>query len=269
MVKIIFDIGGTNTRISSIDGNKLGNVLKIDTPTDLENAKKIIIESIRKIADGRKIESIIGGMPGIVKDGELINAPNVRNWNGFDIRSFLQENFCEKIFIYNDADLAGLGESIYGAGRGKEIVGYIGIGTGVGGARVTGGDIDKSSIGFEPGHHILDITSGKTFDIVSGLAIFTKHKKSAKQVGQAEIKKLTPTLAAGLYNAICFWSPDVLVVGGSLMNEETAYKIKDIQEALEKIKTEMKILPKLPEVRKAELGDFAGLYGALVMTGRM
>jgi len=45
--------------------------------------------------------------------------------------------------------------------------------------------------------------------------------------------------------------------------------LKDIQEALEKIKTEMKILPKLPEVRKAELGDFAGLYGALVMTGRM
>ncbi|OGI67760.1 hypothetical protein A2732_01615 [Candidatus Nomurabacteria bacterium RIFCSPHIGHO2_01_FULL_40_10] len=266
-MKIIFDIGGTNTRISSINGGELGIVLKVATAVELENAKKIIVESVRKISDGEIIDSIVGGIAGIIKNGVIINSPNLKSWNGFDIRTFLQENFCEKVSIYNDADLAGLGESVYGAGKGVKIVAYIGLGTGVGGTRIVDEEIDANRNGFEPGHHILDITNGKTFeDIVSGRAIFAKHKKSAEKTGQEKIKELIPALATGLYNAIVFWSPDVLVVGGALMNEETAYKIEDVKKAIKAIKSEMKILP---EIRKAKLGDLSGLYGALVLTERM
>ena len=266
-MKIIFDIGGTNTRISFINGHKLGAVLKVATPADLENAKKIIVESIRKISGGGRIDSIVGGVAGIIKDGVIINSPNLRGWDGLDIRTFLQENFCEKVFIYNDADLAGLGESVYGAGKGAKIVAYIGLGTGVGGTRIVDGEIDANRNGLEPGHHILDITNGKTFeDIVSGRAIFAKHKKPAEKIGHAKIKELTPVLVTGLYNTMMFWSPDVLVVGGALMNEETAYKIEDVKKAIKEIKAEMKILP---EIRKAELGDNSGLYGALAMTERI
>lgn len=262
-MKIIFDIGGTNIRISSVDGEKFGEVLRTLTPANPEEAKKLLKESIDKISGGQKIDSITGGIPGIMGEGIIKSAPNLSGWIGFDLKSFLQENFCQDVFIYNDASLAALGESVYGAGKGKEIVGYIGIGTGIGGAKVVKGEIDKTKFGFEPGHHIIDLTSGQSFEgLVSGVAIFHKYGLPAEKVGREELKKLVPKLAVGIYNAIVFWSPDVLVVGGSLMDEDTAYKIEDIKQAIQAIQTP---IPILSEIRRAELGDLSGLYGALVL----
>jgi glucokinase len=55
----------------------------------------------------------------------------------------------------------GLGEAVFGAGKGREIVVYMTISTGVGGARIVGGKIDASAMGFEPGHQIIDACGGK------------------------------------------------------------------------------------------------------------
>lgn len=266
-MKIIFDIGGTNMRFSYVENGKIGPVLKVRTPEELEKAQEVILQSISKIAEGETVESLIGGVPGSVKDGVIITAPNLKNWNSFGIRVFLQKTFGNNVFIYNDASMAALGESVYGAGRGKGIVAYIGIGTGIGGARVVGGEIDANSAGFEPGHHIIDVGTGRSFSqIVSGQAIWDSYKKHAEDLGQSEVQKLLPMLAVGIYNSIVFWSPEVLVIGGSLMNEDTAFRIEYVKKALQEIKTEMR-LP--TEVRKAELGDNSGLYGAMVMTERV
>src|SRR4030066_415253 len=48
-------------------------------------------------------------------------------------------------------------EKVKGAGKGFNIVAFLTIGTGVGGARIVGGKPDANVFGFEPGHQIIDL----------------------------------------------------------------------------------------------------------------
>jgi predicted NBD/HSP70 family sugar kinase len=263
-MKIIFDIGGTHMRFAHIVDGAISDILKKETPHDVESGKKAIVECIRTLARADEIESIVGGMAGMIRDGVIINSPNLPEWNGFDFQDFLKEEFCQKSFIYNDADLAGLGESVYGAGRGAHIVAYIGLGTGVGGTRIVDGHIDANHSGFEPGHHIIDASTGATFEgRVSGTAITKEYGQKPENVGENIFAKLAPTLAVGLYNVLVFWSPDMLILGGSLMNEENGFTTSDIAHALGTIHTQVK---DLPSIKRAELGDSSGLWGAVAMS---
>ena len=67
-------------------------------------------------------------------------------------------------------------------------------------------------------------------------------------------------MAIGLNNIIVEWSPDVVVLGGSMITGDPSISIEKTENYLKEI---LKIFPKLPAIRKAELGDFGGLYGAL------
>ncbi len=57
-----------------------------------------------------------------------------------------------------------------------------------------------------------------------------------------------------------FWSPDVIVLGGSMITGDPSIPL-DITEA--HLKEILKIYPELPAIKKAELGDSGGLHGAL------
>ncbi|MGZ9102433.1 MAG: ROK family protein, partial [Rhodoplanes sp.] len=65
--------------------------------------------------------------------------------------------------------------------------------------------------------------------------------------------------ARALHNTIAHWSPDRIVIGGSMMNE--------IGIPIDRIWTHLQALPRknpaLPEVVHATLGDFGGLWGGL------
>ena len=64
----------------------------------------------------------------------------------------------------------------------------------------------------------------------------------------------------GLYNIVRLWSPELIVLGGGLMNNPNI-KISVISTELKKlfgIKSRA-----VPILRKAKLGDYAGLYGSL------
>ena len=56
--------------------------------------------------------------------------------------------------VANDSDMAGLGEARFGAGRGRRVVFYTNVGSGIGGALVVGGRvyIGGAGIASELGH---------------------------------------------------------------------------------------------------------------------
>ncbi|MEO6077154.1 MAG: ROK family protein, partial [Candidatus Andersenbacteria bacterium] len=138
--------------------------------------------------------------------------------------------------------------------------------TGIGGTRIIDGNIDRSSQGFEPGHHIIDPNGpqcgcggiGHLEALASGTAVQKKYGKNPKEIKNPKIwDEVTKYLAIGLLNASMFWSPECIVLGGSMM--------RDI--SLENVEKYMKeynfILPSLPILKKSELGDTGGLIGAL------
>jgi len=206
------------------------------------------------------------------------NPPNLPGWRKKPLKKDLEKLLRARVFFENDADIAGIGEAVYGAGKGYEIVAYLTISTGVGGGRIVKGKIDKNSMGFEVGHQIIDADNtmypkdkkfeqqfrekgwnlGSLTSYISGSAIRIRYGKDPKEIVERSVwEELANILAIGLNNVVVFWSPDVIVLGGSVMNKIPINFVK------KHLKKTLKIFVKYPEIKKAELGDSSGLYGAL------
>ena len=79
------------------------------------------------------------------------------------------------------------------------------------------------------------------------------------------LNELSMWLAYGVHNTILHWSPDVVVLGGSVITKPGGLTVERVESHLRQI---MKIFPQLPPVKKASLGDSAGIHGALVLAQR-
>ena len=252
MNSILFDIGATKIRMAySLNGEIFEEPKVFETPKSYEEILKLFTESARELAKDREIKIIAGGMSRSIPD-----------LTDEKLKNDLIDAFGVAAFIENDAAIVGLGEATWGAGRGFKIVAYITVSTGVGGARIIDGKVDEHSVGFEPGKQIIDVNSSKTLeDMISGKSLREKTGKSPKEVtDQAVWDTHAWLLAVGLNNIIVEWSPDCVVLGGSMMTGEPAIPIDKTEGYLKDI---LKIFPRLPIIKKAELGDFGGLYGAL------
>ncbi|TAN58722.1 ROK family protein [Patescibacteria group bacterium] len=187
---------------------------------------------------------------------------NLRGWSKKPLAKELKKIFGAPVLLENDAGLAGLGEAVYGAGKGKKIVAYLTISTGVGGARIVDEKIDKNAFGFEPGHQIVFLNKKFTTleNIASGTAIEKKYGKKPFEIFDAKIwDNVAKDLAYGLHNVAVLWSPDIIILGGSMM-KKIGIPVERVKFHLSKI---LKIFPKSPLIKKSKLGDLAGLYGAL------
>lgn len=262
MNSILFDIGATKTRMAfSAEGETFENPIVFETPHNYQDGLKLFLENAQKLAGSREIKKIVGGM-----------SRSVPNWPK-DYQKFkvdLGAKLAAEIFIENDAAMVGLGEANWGAGRGFAIVAYITVSTGVGGARIVNGQIDERAIGFEPGQQIVDIESSpnasiitsKTLEaLISGKALREKTGKQPKEITDQNVwTEHAKFLAVGLNNIVVEWSPDCVVLGGSMITGDPAIPLDQTEKYLREI---LKIFPQIPTIRKGELGDFGGLYGAL------
>ncbi len=260
MSTLLFDIGGTSMRMAIGLEGRITDIEKISTPPTTEEA----IATLAAYAEGKDVVSACGGIAGTIAGGIIQTSPHLRAWEGIDFALALANGLSVPVQIQNDAELAGIGEAVYGAGKEYALVAYLGIGTGIGGSLVHNGIIAPHSLGFEPGHQVIDVSTGDTFEgLVSGHALKERYNESAHLLSQEVYVENTPILAAGIYNVLLSWSPDILVLGGSLINEENGYKLSAVQEAVQEI---AHALPTLPPIVRASLGDSCGLYGALAVS---
>ncbi len=268
---ILFDIGGTNMRIAiTHDGKSFGDPVVIPTPKMFEEGMELFAQHVVALVHGEKIEGAVGGIAGTLTQdkGTLIASPNLSGWVGNPLRGKLQDILGAPVYIENDAAMVGLGEATYGAGRGFDIVAYITISTGVGGARIVNGEIDESSNGFEPGHQIIDpdnslcpeCDSNDLESYISGTAIIKRYGVKPYEITDPQVwDTLAKFLAYGLNNTIAYWSPHVIVLGGSMM-KKIGIPVEGVKKHLREI---FRIMPDTSQVVKATLGDLGGLWGAL------
>lgn len=275
---ILFDIGGTKMRIVAADQEKfLAEPVIVSTPKNFEEGMetmKRIIDNIANnfIAEERHITAIVGGIAGPINDEHtmLVRSPNLSDWVGKDIKERLHDTYKVPVILENDSALVGLGEAHFGAGKGNAIMAYLTVSTGVGGVRIVNGKIDRSSVGFEPGHQIIDPDNSLCPDCegndleayVSGTAVEKRFGMKPYEIRDEAIwDDLAKFLAYGVNNTIVYWSPDVVVIGGSMM-KGVGISITAVRKHLADI---LKIFPHTPTIEKAALGDYGGLYGALAL----
>lgn len=275
MTYILFDIGGTKTRVAvSEDLENLADYTSFKTPVKFEEGIKQLIDTAQKLIDKNTVTALAGGIRGPLNEEKtgIENDSILTKWIGKSIVDELTKTFSAPVFLENDAALAGVGEAVFGAGKGADIVAYHTVSTGVGGAKIEHGDIDESTIGFEPGHQIIDVDRTVMGDdiqptlenVISGTAIEQRFGVKPYEIPQSDVlwDELAEYLAQGLCNTIMYWSPEVIVLGGSMILGDPKIELDPIRKytvaALDGFQPS-------PLITLAKLGDEAALYGAMAI----
>lgn len=257
----------------SPDGDGFNDPLIYENPGKYEESLKVIGDAFTKLAWDGKLSAVSGGVAGTFNKDRttLVNSPHLFDWEGKNIVKDLHHIFHAPIMIENDSAIVGLGEAVSGAGKDFDIVMYLTISTGVGGARIASKKIDRTSRGFEPGHQIIDFSAvieprfnstGTLEEFVSGTALSKRLGKPVKEISRDDgvWEDVAEQLAYGIYNSILHWSPDVVVLGGSMITGDPAISINLVSNYLRDIN---RVYDVLPEIKMATLQDVGGLYGAL------
>lgn len=266
-MNLVFDIGGTHTRLALTDGERLSEVVHLDTDTTPTGFARLL-GSIEQYLHGRRIGAAIGGIPGQLdtETGLLVHAPNLPGWVGVPVRERLKSQLGRPVYLENDTALVGLGEALYGAGRGVGIVVYVTVSTGVNGVRIVDGKIDRNAHGFEIGAEILPGPNGPTSleQLTGGAAMAAREGKPASEVHRAGAwQDEARFLALGLYDTLVHWSPELVVLGGPMMHD---ISLEAVRVELEKLPPVFKVWP---EIKTSELKDEGGLYGAMAYSKQL
>ena len=277
MSYVLFDIGGSKTRVAvSEDLKTIVDSVRFDTPVKFSDGVKQIAKEAKKLVGKSRVRGVAGGIRGVLDDekGSIVNDPggHLSSWADEPLTEQLKKILDAEVYLENDAALVGMGEAAYGAGIGHDIVVYHTVSTGVGGAKIEDGMIDDYSHGFEPGHQILDIDHtilGEGIDptlenLISGAAVEKRMGMKPIDIPQNDAiwEQLAMYLAHGLRNSILYWSPDAIVLGGSMIVGNPRILLDDIishtNEALGDV-------VEAPLIFDATLGDEGGLYGAMAL----
>ena len=261
---------------------------------DKNSEKNIAIE---------EIEGIGIGVPGpVTEDGRVLKCANL-GWGVLSVTDELGRlTGISKVKAGNDANVAALGEQWRGGGRGFDSIVMVTLGTGVGGGVIQNGKILTGSNGAAGeighlkvnlhetatcgcgGHGCLEQYSSATAimrharklvseteeesylrqfetEKITGKEIFDAYKADdnlAKQV----VKRFAEYLGLGLANVAAVVDTQAFVIGGGV-SKNGQVVIDVISEEYEKNVALFALKGK--EFRLAELGNDAGMYGAVRM----
>lgn len=272
-MRLVFDIGGTTMRVAqSLDNRTISDHQSLPTPQDFTQGIEQLIQTAKGLMKDQPLELISGGIAGVLNPDKslLLNSPHLTEWINQPLKDRLAAEFKVPVILENDASLGGLGEANFGAGKDHSIVGYLSIGTGVGGTKIVNQRIDPNAYGFEPGHQIIDPNgplcqrcqvNGHLESFISGSALMTKFNKPASEIDDPAVwEEIARILAIGIHNSLVYWSPEIMVIGGSVGKQI------DLNQVTHYLQHYSTIFPQLPELKAATLGDLSGAYGALALS---
>lgn len=263
---IVADIGGTKMRIAgAATFDRFQDPVVLDTPQSYAEGLAVFTATATKIAQGNPVDKVVAGVPAVLFDKRrIVTAPHLPDWDGHNFADDIERELSTEAILENDTALVGLGEAAFGAGAGAPIVAYITVSTGVNGARFVDGVLDRSARGFEIGGQYLSMDPMLTLeDMVSGSAVHKHFGVHPRELGKDSPvwEELSRTFAFGLHTTVLHWSPDRVVLGGSMFNpigipvERVKFHLADI----------MRKFSEIPEIVHSSLGDLGGLYGGLAM----
>ena len=289
------DIGGTKIAVGIVD--QTGKVLsKLQSPTDAErgysNGLALITTMLQETARSAGVEvSGIGiGSTGLVypSTGAFGDVDFLPGWKGNNPVEDLARAFNVPVALENDADASALGEASWGAGKAKSRLVYVTVGTGIGGGIILDGHLYRGADMSHPeiGHHVVDpsgplcscgfrgcweaLATGPALAAWFGGNSSSERKNlTAKEICQLAqqgdelacraIAREAYYLGLGLANLINLFVPDVIVLGGSVM-ESAALFLDGIRKV---ISQGCRFVPfEKTELALSSLGEDANLIGA-------
>lgn len=300
---VAVDIGGTQIRAAAYQPDSITPFAQKKTRTRASEPGVFdrLVETIEAVWQPGNVDAIGIASPGPLDPhtGTILNTPNIKEWVNFPVGPRLCEKFGVPVHLDNDANMAGLAEWKYGAGRGHNDLVYLTVSTGVGGGVISSGHLLQGfrGMGAELGHVIVDPNGpfcgcghqGHVESFSSGPAIAryvaeqikggkdsslkSTPKPTAVQVGEAAMQgdalAISAFERAGYYlgiavaNLLAIFDPSIVIFGGGASQAGDLLFIP-FQESLKKHVFHPHYLDDLT-IAKAALGDDAGLLGALAL----
>ena len=301
------DLGGTkiSTAISTLDGKIVSQtVIPTNAIDGEEPVLRRILQTIEEVLDlaqvtPEEVQAIGIGSPGPLdaKNGTIITTPNLpfRNYN---VVAPIKEKFGIPVYLDNDANVAAIGEFMFGAGKGKQNIVYFTVSTGVGGGAVLNGQAYRgnTSNALEIGHMTVNAhgprcncgnigcleaiasgtaigkkgreavltkveTSLRNYQEITSYEVFVEAKKG-DEVAKEIVDNAMNYLGIGVANAISIFDPEMVIIGGGVS------KVGDILfDTVRKVvnKRCFKSMAEACEIVPAGLGVDAGVVGAVAL----
>ncbi|MBX9622277.1 MAG: ROK family protein [Gemmataceae bacterium] len=145
------EIGGTKLQLGLGPGD--GTILglwrgAVDPAAGGEGIRRQIVGALPELlakagAERSALKGVGVGFGGPTDDAtqSVIKSHQIAGWDGFPLGNWVSELVGVPAVICNDADVAGLAEALFGAGKGLSPIFYMTIGSGIGGGLVIDGEI--------------------------------------------------------------------------------------------------------------------------------
>jgi len=283
------DIGGTKVALAyrNADGVEQSVSFRWPDPAELATDISSIVEGIKLIDvySGGPVTIGIATPPTVDASGLVAAWPNRPHWVGANLLDVLDSVVPGADFHYaDDGDLAALAEATASAYQNAV---YLGVGTGIGGGIISGGEIFPGvSIGScEIGHVVIDRQGplcecgrrGCLQAVASGRATHRRARRlRGEDLTEAQfheaidrretwalgvVEETAHALATAAINLGELVHPDVVIVGGGFASaiEGLVPRVAEIAQTMSRtgIRT--------PPVQAARLGGLSSLQGALML----
>jgi glucokinase len=229
------------------------------------------------------------GFPGIfsLRERKILKSPNYPGLDSLDLFGALSRFIEVPLWVDNDANLAAYGEWACGAGRGTQSLVLLTIGTGIGSGIILEGKLWHGKCGFagELGHVVVNPegeickcgvrgcleTESAAPKIIKNYLDIRKIKEnlSAEEIcgrakeGEAAARQSFARagyyLGIGLGIVINFLNPEMIILGGGVMNSGEYLLVPALEEAR---KRSYGASFACCRIERAVLGNDAGVIGA-------
>lgn len=293
--KVLFEV---KNKTKNQKGNSKITSKIIETIKELLEISKINKDEISSIGIG-----LAGQVER--NEGILINAINL-DCKDLHIKSILEKEFSIPVFVGNDVEVAAFGELKFGSGQNHKDIVCVFVGTGIGSCIIKDGKIHfgASQSAGEIGHIIVDLNGRACACGANGCleayasrsaiesrilgavkkgrkSIITEFTEGKNSISSKHIKKsldghdevvtqyvneAIDYLSGGIASVINFYNPELIILGGGLIQSVDDIYLKTIKKA------RAKALPTPAlniEFKKAALGDYSGVIGAALLEERV
>ena len=273
------DIGGTHVRAARVDD--MGTILASARGPSSSDPEAVLATTIDLIAEVMT-PGVVGigvGVPGRVDCGTgTVLSGGYVDLSRLPFAQRLMESTGQPVVIENDCSMALIGEAAHGAGRGKQSIVMLTIGTGIGGAVLERGQLlrGRGSAG-QLGHIIVEphgrqcacgrygcvetLSSGTAFGrhvVEAGLPAGTsaetllQRRAAGDAAATALLRDWAEPLRRAIDSLVATLDPDLVILGGGMGRQAVAALSAIVPEAG---------WYECP-VEAAALGDDAGVIGA-------
>ena len=301
------DLGGTkiSTALSTLEGKIINNVV---VPTNAQEGEASVLSrmigTIENVLVGANatindVQAIGIGSPGPLdaNKGVIITTPNLP-FKNYNVVQPIKDEFNIPVYLDNDANVAAIGEYMFGAGKGKENIVYFTVSTGVGGGAVLNGNIYRGNTcnALEIGHITVEpngprcncgnlgcleaLSSGtaigrrgveavstnvetslRKYDKVTSYEVF-KEAEAGDEVAKDIVDNALNYLGIGVANAVAIFDPQMVIIGGGVtqVGDKLFDKVRQVVN-----KRCFKNMAEACEIAPAGLGINAGVVGAVAL----